>query len=107
MIPRRAVVAGLLTALTCATATAAEPSTARKAELAILLSQDCGSCHGLTRHGGLGSPLTAEALRGQDDSVLATVIRDGLPGKPMPPWGPLLSDSDIDWLIHLLRETPP
>ncbi|WP_019646522.1 c-type cytochrome [Novispirillum itersonii] len=110
MIPRRAGTAAALatlTALIWGSTAAAELPPARKAELAALLTQDCGSCHGLTRHGGLGSPLTAEALRGQDDAVLATIIRDGLPGKPMPPWGPLLSGQDIDWLIHLLRETPP
>lgn len=112
MIPRRAgaiLLAVLLAVLTGGTGTAAAdaPTPARQAELATLLTQDCGSCHGLTRQGGLGSPLTADALRGQDDSVLATIIRDGLPGRPMPPWGPLLSDQDIDWLIHLLRETPP
>ena len=38
----------------------------RMAELGNLLEQDCGSCHGLQRAGGLGPPLTA-ALLGERD----------------------------------------
>jgi mono/diheme cytochrome c family protein len=30
--------------------------TARQAELLHLLKHDCGSCHGMTRKGGLGPP---------------------------------------------------
>ncbi len=85
-------------------ARAGEPDAVRKAELAGLLTQDCGSCHGLKRRGGLGAPLTREALASRSDEDLAIIIREGIPGQPMPPWGPLLSDDDIDWIIHLLRK---
>ena len=40
----------------------AEVAPERAAELQHMVTQDCGSCHGLTRKGGLGSPLTAQAL---------------------------------------------
>ncbi|WP_408065686.1 c-type cytochrome [endosymbiont of unidentified scaly snail isolate Monju] len=34
-------------------------------------------------------------------------IRNGRPGTAMPPWGPILSDADIAWLVdRLLRGAP-
>ena len=76
----------------------------RKAELLYLLEQDCGSCHGMTRKGGLGSPLVAEALLGSSDEALVDIILDGVPGTPMPPWRPLLSHEDATWLVRALRD---
>lgn len=78
----------------------------RAAELERMVLQDCGSCHGLTRKGGLGSPLTPEALAGSTPEGLARVILDGLPGTAMPPWRPLLSESDAAWIAaYLLKDT--
>jgi cytochrome c55X len=76
----------------------------RLTELRAFLEQDCGSCHGLTRRGGLGSPLTPEALAERTDADLARTIRDGVPGTPMPPWGPLLTDAEVNALVRMLRE---
>jgi len=76
---------------------------ARKQELQYLLTQDCGSCHGLTRKGGLGSPLLPENLEIYTDADLYDVIMKGRPETAMPPWAPLLSPADTNWLIKLLR----
>lgn len=84
-------------------ALADEVSDQRKQELAYLLEQDCGSCHGLTLKGGLGSPLTAEALQGKSTEHLFAIIRDGVPGTPMPPWSALLEDDEIRWIVQLLE----
>lgn len=84
-------------------ALAAEPAPERAAGLRHLIDHDCGSCHGMTRKGGLGAPLTAEALDGRSDDDLAYVILNGVPGTPMPPWAPLLSPAEVDWIIRELR----
>jgi cytochrome c55X len=72
------------------------------ARLQHLVAQDCGSCHGLTRKGGLGSPLTRDALAGAAPEVLATIILDGVPGTAMPPWRPLLSPEEARWIADYL-----
>lgn len=79
-------------------------SSDRRAQLRVLLEQDCGSCHGLTRQGGLGSPLTPDALVGRSDEDLALTILHGVPGTPMPPWSPLLTTAEVDALVEMLRE---
>jgi len=80
----------------------AAPSPERQQELRNLLIQDCGSCHGMTLRGGLGPPLLPEALAGKSPEFLRHTIVQGRPGTPMPPWGGLLSDADIDWLVKIL-----
>ena len=74
-------------------------------ELEHLVLQDCGSCHGLTRKGGLGSPLTREALEGMDRQVIAEIILDGMPGTAMPPWRPLMTEEEAYWIADYLLET--
>lgn len=81
---------------------AAAPDAGRRAELDNLLLQDCGSCHGTRLKGGLGPALLPADLAGKPRELLLTTIRDGRPGTAMPPWGPLLSDSDIAWLVDRL-----
>lgn len=78
--------------------------TKRQAELRNLLEQDCGSCHGLTRKGGLGPALTVAALRDKPVEMLAITIKEGRPGTPMPPWKHLLSDADINYLAQTLKQ---
>ena len=75
----------------------------RQEEISYLLKQDCGSCHGLRMKGGLGPPLLASKLAGKPDEYLRIIIAKGSPANGMPPWEALLSDTDIDYLIHLLR----
>ena len=69
-----------------------------------LLRHDCGSCHGLTMKGGLGPPLLPGTLAGKDEAALATIILDGVPGKPMPPWRFELQPDEARWLVDRLRE---
>ncbi len=68
-----------------------------------MLKQDCGSCHGLTFKGGLGLPLTSEALAGAEPESLANIILDGVPGTAMPPWRPLLSEDEAMWMANYLK----
>jgi len=83
-------------------AVATEITPGRQQALRHLLAQDCGSCHGLTLKGGLGPPLTREALAGKPAMMLREVILHGRPGTPMPPWKPFLSETEADWLVELL-----
>jgi cytochrome c55X len=80
----------------------AEVPEARAQALEHMVIQDCGSCHGLTMRGGLGKPLTAEALDGAVPEVLVGIILDGVPGTAMPPWRPLLTEEEADWIAHYL-----
>jgi len=77
---------------------------ARRHQLMSLLDQDCGSCHGLTRQGGLGPALTKQALAGKSPIILRETILNGRPGTPMPPWKPFLSQPEADWLVQVLQE---
>ena len=99
----------LCTCLAVGAATAETPSPARQDELRNLLLQDCGSCHGMRLTGGLGPALTPQALQGKSREVLITTVSEGRPGTPMPPWKPLLSQSDIAWLVDYMTggETRP
>lgn len=76
----------------------------RAAELEHLVRQDCGSCHGLRLTGGLGSPITAEALAGRTPADLVPIILDGLPGTAMPGWRPLLTEDEAQWIAEYLLE---
>ncbi|MDU9005350.1 c-type cytochrome [Sedimentitalea todarodis] len=67
-----------------------------------LVHQDCGSCHGLTLKGGLGPDLRMEQLAHYDRESLATVILSGVPGTPMPPWEPLMSNDEALWIAEYL-----
>jgi cytochrome c55X len=71
-----------------------------------LVKQDCGACHGMTRKGGLGPDIRAQTLAGRDPAILADTIRNGIPQTAMPPWGPLLSDAEIDWIAQYLLKEP-
>ena len=77
---------------------------ARSRELTRLVRDDCGACHGMQLSGGLGPPLTPQALREKPvDSLVATVLA-GRPGTAMPPWRQFLSDADAAWIVARLRE---
>jgi len=80
-------------------------SSKRQNELRHLLYQDCGSCHGMRLTGGLGPALTPEALHGKPRELLIATVSEGRPGTPMPPWKPLLSKTEIAWLVDTLTGT--
>ncbi|WP_294608369.1 c-type cytochrome [Roseovarius sp.] len=77
----------------------ADPESLRR-----LVHQDCGSCHGMTLRGGLGPDISPSALTHYRPEDLTTVILDGLPGTPMPPWRPLLSEDEAAWIADYLLE---
>ncbi|HEY1361253.1 MAG TPA: cytochrome c [Xanthobacteraceae bacterium] len=101
------VVALLILVIVCGRdAGAADPLD--PAKLGELVRHDCGSCHGFTLRGGLGKPLTVDRLAQWDSDQLTQVILDGVPGTPMPPWRPLLSESEARWIAdHLKSGTLP
>jgi len=76
---------------------------ARQAELLYLLKHDCGSCHGMTRKGGLGPPLLPENLGGRPQLLFVDTILDGRSGTPMPPWRGLLTEQEVQWLVEAMR----
>jgi cytochrome c55X len=83
------------------------PAKARRMELVRLVRQDCGSCHGMTLKGGLGPPLTPEALKDKPlDSLVATVL-SGRPGTPMPPWDRFLDEDEARWIVRELQRGFP
>ena len=102
--PGRWVVIALLPCLLCPPGAAAgEPPDVRQAELLHMLRHDCGACHGLLLDGGLGPPLTAEALAGVAPAALAQVILEGRPGTPMPAGKALLSPGEARWLVQAVQ----
>lgn len=90
------------------TAAVAEvPDALRRAELVRLVRQDCGSCHGMTLQGGLGSPLLPASLRDKPAASLVATILGGRPGTPMPPWQQFVSESEAAWIVEqLMTEFP-
>lgn len=95
--------AGTAMQLLSATVQAELPVT-RQNEILHLIRHDCGSCHGMTLNGGLGSPLTAERLSQRSAAELAGIIRDGIDGTPMPPWKGILTDEEIAWVVRQLQQ---
>lgn len=83
------------------------PTPARQAELLSLVRQDCGSCHGLRLEGGLGLPLTPQALREKPPEALKETILNGRNGTAMPPWNPFLTEAEAGWIVQLLLKGLP
>jgi cytochrome c55X len=103
LTPMTSIMLVALTAQGLGMAHAEVPET-RQAELMHLLTQDCGSCHGLKRRGGLGPALTPEALKGKPAVMLRDVILHGLPGTAMPPWKNFMNTQEADWIVQMLLE---
>lgn len=97
---RYVVMFGCVIAANCAQARGVKPDPAK---LTSLVRQDCGSCHGLTLKGGLGKPLTVAHLAKWSDDQIVNIILDGVPGTPMPPWRPLLSEAEARWIANALK----
>ena len=76
---------------------------AKQAELLYLLKHDCGSCHGMTRKGGLGPPLLPGNLRDRPPMLMENTVLYGRPGTPMPPWRGLLTEQEAHWLVEAMR----
>jgi cytochrome c55X len=82
---------------------AAQVPAERAEDLRSMVTHDCGSCHGLTMKGGLGSDLRPETLAGTPQETLTAIILDGVPGTAMPPWRPLLTEADAAWIASYLK----
>lgn len=78
----------------------------RQERLMRILRQDCGSCHGLERKGGLGPSLEPEAMKKRTWQEIQAVILHGRPGTAMPPWRSILSESESEWLARYLTGAP-
>ncbi len=96
-IGRAALVAALAAG---GAATASEPLD--PVALKRLVHQDCGSCHGLTLKGGLGPDLRPQTIEHYDVDILKSVILDGIPDTAMPPWRPLMTEAEADWVARYL-----
>lgn len=75
----------------------------RQLELKHLVKHDCGSCHGMTMKGGMGPSLLKKDLATFSDEYLFQVIKFGRPQKAMPPWNKILTDTEIKYVIKILR----
>jgi cytochrome c55X len=80
-----------------------DPAVERQQTLIRMVRQDCGSCHGLRLTGGLGPPLTREALADRPLDMLVASIIHGRAGTPMPGWKTLLSEADAGWIARQLH----
>lgn len=98
----RTVVPGGIAAAVLAATTAFAADTPDPTALKRLVHQDCGSCHGLSLKGGLGPDLRSETLEHYDAEVLTGVILDGIPDTAMPPWRPLISQEEAEWIARYL-----
>ncbi|UEM06337.1 cytochrome c [Skermanella rosea] len=107
-MPRLSAACVALALLLAAPALADRPAAARQEMLRHIVRQDCGSCHGMTLNGGLGSPLLPQTLDGVAAESLADIILNGIPGTPMPPWAGLLDADDARWIaVELKKGFPP
>lgn len=79
----------------------------READLIRMVRQDCGSCHGMRLTGGLGLPLTPEALRDKPIESLVATVYSGRPGTAMPPWKSIISEQEAEWIVRRLIEGFP
>ena len=79
------------------------PDTNRQKELTYMVQQDCGSCHGMTLKGGLGPSLQVQRMSVLPKQYLMDAITHGRKDTPMPPWGPLLTQGEIQWIVEQLQ----
>jgi cytochrome c55X len=84
-----------------------EVSKFRQRELVQLVRNDCGSCHGLTLKGGLGSALLPESLREKPTEGLRETILRGRTGTAMPPWSAFISEIEANWIVEQLMKGFP
>jgi cytochrome c oxidase cbb3-type subunit 3 len=89
----------------CICADAQKRATSPASELgAKLFPANCGSCHGIDGRGGERAPdiATRRDIQRLSDDALAKIIREGIPGTGMPPFGSLGSPK-IQALVREMR----
>ncbi len=67
---------------------------------------NCAACHGQNREGIVGPALTPERLT-EPDAFYQDTIKNGRTGTAMPPWGGMLTDADIEAMVHFLKTVEP
>ena len=97
------IVAGVAQASAQDTRQPAQVTPQRQQALVHMVRQDCGACHGMQLTGGLGPPLTPQALSDRTIDSIVAVTLHGRPGTPMPPWKSMLSEADALWIAEQLR----
>jgi len=107
MPPSKLSIAIASLALTASAHALEPPEAGRQRQLIELVRQDCGACHGYTLQGGLGPSLLPEALAERDVTLIETVILNGRPGTPMPPWRPFLTEAEARWIAVQLKQGWP
>lgn len=81
-----------------------EISKARKKEIFHIVKQDCGSCHGMTLKGGLGTAILPEDLVNKPVEFLTYTIMNGRQGTAMPPWKAIFNQSEANWIAQQLKQ---
>lgn len=72
-----------------------------------MVRQDCGSCHGMTLKGGLGSPLLPANLRDKPPESLVATVLQGRAGTPMSAWKSILGEEEAEWIVaELIKGFP-
>lgn len=68
-------------------------------------AEKCAACHGQNGEGLIGPNLTDDAWLYGDGSpaTVAQAIRDGIPEKGMPPWGPVLTPDELVNVTAFIR----
>ena len=68
----------------------------------------CAACHGANREGGIGLPLTPDALT-QDDQFYIDTIKNGRDGTLMQAYGggAELTDNEVQAIVTWLKNTTP
>jgi len=94
----------LLSATTMVFAQADKLTPARKYELYNMVRQDCGSCHGMTLKGGLGSPLLPDDLKGKSINFITLTILNGRANTAMPPWNEIVTKQEAKWIAQQLKK---
>lgn len=96
---RAVLTTAVLVATSALAADVIDPNALRR-----LVHQDCGSCHGLSLKGGLGPDLRSDTLQHYNPEILTGVILDGIPDTAMPPWRPLISEEEAEWIARYLLQ---
>lgn len=73
---------------------------------AKLYAENCAVCHGPDGKGRVGATLAKDWPSIRPDLQIETIIRNGIPGSPMPAWsqanGGPLTDAEIDALVSYI-----
>ncbi|MBS1962052.1 MAG: c-type cytochrome [Bdellovibrionales bacterium] len=77
-----------------------------------VFTKNCASCHAVDGGGGIGPNLTDKHWLHGDGSIgaILKVVREGVPEKGMPPWGPILKREEVmaaASFVRSLRGTTP